>query len=194
MSLPCLCLCIFHFIHPQALPHNFSEFICSPPCACQSNLSSGFAFIKCIPHPLAFYSISPTRQILSVKATNDSSARSASLIIYLTYIYLFLQQVPESRGFSSVPCHLKTLPLSATSQWHRQHHFAAIRRETCQQRMGFKLFLTKKTTLKQLADSLFTDPKGYLETPGQTWIVCRRVMDGLAWQTTRDKEMCSCRL
>lgn len=107
MSLPCLCLCIFHFIHPRALPQNFSEFICSPPCACKSNLSSGFAFIKCIPHPLAFYSISPTRQILSVKATNDSSARSASLIIYLTYIYLFLQQVPESRGFSSVPCHLK---------------------------------------------------------------------------------------
>lgn len=105
--VPLPSLCIFYFIYPHTLPQNFSEFFCSSLCTCQSSLSSGFAFIKCIPHPLAFHSISPTRQIFSIKGTNDSSARSASLIIYLTYIYLFLQQVPESRGFSSVPCHLE---------------------------------------------------------------------------------------
>lgn len=105
--VPLPSLWIFYFIYPHSLPQSFSEFICSPLCSCQSSLSSGFAFIKCIPHPLAFYSTSSTRQILSLTSTNDSSARSASLIIYLTYIYLFLQQVPESRGFSSVPCHLK---------------------------------------------------------------------------------------
>lgn len=105
--VPLPSLCSFYFIYPHTLPQNFSEFICSLLCTCQSSLSSGFAFIKCIPHPLAFYSINLTRQILSIKGTNDSSARSASLIIYLTYIYLFLQQVPESRGFSSVPCHLE---------------------------------------------------------------------------------------
>lgn len=62
----------------------------------------------------------------------------------------------------------RTLPLSATSQWHWQHHCAAIRRETCQQRMGFKLFLTKKTALKQLkqlAESLFTEPWGVSGNP-----------------------------
>lgn len=103
LCLPCVCESFVSFILMLSL--RISQNSSAP--LFQSNLSSGFAFIKFIPHPLPFYSISPARQILSVKATNDSSARSASLIIHLTYIYLFLQQVPESRGFSSVPCHLK---------------------------------------------------------------------------------------
>lgn len=103
-------LCLYHvcvFLFHLSSPSQNSEFLrihLFPSLHCQSSLSSGVAFMKCIPHPFAFYSISPTGQILSV---NDSSARSASLIIDFTHIYLFLQQVPESRGFSSVPCHLK---------------------------------------------------------------------------------------
>lgn len=101
---PCVCVSFVSFILTLC-PRNSQNS--SALCTFQSNVSSGFAFFKCIPHSLAFYSISPTRQILPVKATNDSSARSASLIIYLTYIYLFLHGVPESRGFISVPCHLE---------------------------------------------------------------------------------------
>lgn len=189
MSLPSQCLCIFYFIYPQVLPQNDSEFICSPLRACQSNLSRGFGFIKCIPHLLAFYSISPTRQILSVKATNDSSVRSASLIIHLTYIYLFLQQVPESRGFSSVPCHLK--------HCHYQPLHNDIGSTTLLQ-LGGKLAswgwgLNSSWQRKHWSNWLtrcLQNPKGYPETPGQMWIVCRWGMDGLVWQTTSDKEMC----
>lgn len=88
----------------------------------------------------------------------------------------------------------KTLPLPATSQWHRQHHFAAIRRETCQQRMGFQLFLIRKQHWNNYLTLCLQNPKGYLGTPGQMWIVCRHGMDGLGWQTTSDKEICLSRL
>lgn len=101
MSLPCLPMRYLLYLPTCSA----SEFVCSHLYAHQSiSYASGFAFIRCIPHLLTCNSISLQGRFFPLETTNDYSARSASLVIYSTSIYLFLQQVPEGRGFSSLPC------------------------------------------------------------------------------------------
>lgn len=87
-----------------------SEFlrICSFTSFCLSVhlLSSGFAFIRRIPRPPwpFIQSISPARHSFLEKPQTTTPQDLASLVICSTYINLFIQQVPEGRGFSSAPC------------------------------------------------------------------------------------------
>lgn len=147
-----------------------SEFVCSHLYACQSiSYASGFAFIRCSPRPLAFCSISPTRQILSSK-NHKWLLCKIWLTGYILNTHLSVYTA-GSRGQELFFCTLRRA--CHLRRCHYQPHyndignncFAAIRREACQQRMGFELFLTKKTTLKPSVKSLFTEPKGVSRNP-----------------------------
>lgn len=134
---------IFYYIYPHALPQNSSGFVRSHLSACQST-----SYPLVLPSlgaspapPCLLFNQSALQDILSSKNHKQLLRKIWLHCLYARHILICLySRFPRAGAFllhlaQSLP--LKTLPLSAALQWHRQHYFAAIRRECCQQRTGF---------------------------------------------------------